>query len=81
MKDLIEALQILIKYGDKTCSTDCTDDYLNIMGVQPSNVSDEDNERLHKLGFYIDEECDMYRSVRFGSFYEYKKALDFTLNN
>ena len=69
MTDLIEALQILLKYGNPRCPTHCEHDVLTIGEIDPSDVSDEDKEKLDELGFFISnqdgEEC--FRSFRFGS--------------
>lgn len=53
MKKLIEALQILLKYGDPTYPTHCRDEELNIMGIKPEDISAEDRKLLHELGFII----------------------------
>jgi hypothetical protein len=69
MSDLIEALQILLKYGNPKFPTHCEHDVLNVMGIPPADVSEEDKEKLEKLGFFVsvgyEEEC--FRSFRFGS--------------
>lgn len=65
MKDLIEALQILLKYGNPRYPTYCDHDKLNICGIEPSDVSKEDKGKLEKLGFVMDEES-IY-SYKFGS--------------
>ena len=51
MKDLIEALQILLKYGNPDFPTHCEHDVMVICGIYPNDVSDEDKEKLDKLGF------------------------------
>ena len=46
----------------------CEHDILLIMGVDPEKVSDEDKEKLYKLGFFVSEEFDhCFGSFRFGS--------------
>ena len=69
MKDLIEALQILLKYGDPRNPTHCEHDVLTIVGIYPSDVSDEDKTRLEELGFIVSDEYgdSMFRSFRYGS--------------
>lgn len=69
MKDLIEALQILLKYGDPRNPTHCEHDVLTIVGIDPSDVSDEDKTRLEELGFIVSDEYgdSMFRSFRYGS--------------
>ena len=54
MKNLIEALQILLKYENIDWSTYCEHDELGILGIRRGNKSDvfqEDIEKLNKLGF------------------------------
>lgn len=67
MKDLIEALQIFLKYKNSKYPTNCTHDVLAIMEISREDVSDEDNEKLDKLGFFWSEEEECYMSFRFGS--------------
>ncbi len=64
MSDLIEALTILRKYGDKQHPTHCEHDELTV-DVDPEVVSGEDKHRLDALGFFPDEE--VFKSFRFGS--------------
>ncbi len=65
MKDLIEALTILLKYGNPYAPTHCEHDELLVM-IDPLNVSDEDKARLDTLGFSPGEYY-CFRSFRFGS--------------
>jgi hypothetical protein len=69
MSDLIEALQILLKYGNPKRPTHCEHDVLTIGGIDPSDVSEEDKEKLDELGFFISNEDgdEFFRSFRFGS--------------
>lgn len=68
MKDLIEALTILLKYGDPYNPTHCEYDELTINStINPESVSDEDKARLDELSFYVDEEGEYFKSFRFGS--------------
>lgn len=64
MKDLIEALQIFLKYGNPCNPTHCEHDVLMVC-VDPAEVSDEDKARLGELGFH--EEAEDFRSYRYGS--------------
>lgn len=68
MKDLIEALQIFLKYGNPYAPTHCEHDVLTVM-IDPSDVSDEDIARLDELGFDVGSEYgqEMFTSFRFGS--------------
>lgn len=66
MNDLIEALQIFAKYTNEECPTWCRHDELHV-NVDVDDVSDEDKEKLEKLGFYVDYEFNDFRSYRFGS--------------
>lgn len=67
MKDLIEALTILLKYGNPAHPTNCSHDELAICGIEPSDVSDADKEQLEKLGFHINTDEGYFYSFRFGS--------------
>ena len=66
MKDLIEALNILLKYGDEKNPTWCEHDVLHIVGYD-NVVSDEDIDRLDSLGFFWSEEDDSFYSFKYGS--------------
>jgi hypothetical protein len=65
MKDLIEALQILLKYGNPRNPTHCYDNILNV-DINSEEVSEEDIKRLDELGFFIEEDDDTFTSIRFG---------------
>jgi hypothetical protein len=67
MEDLIKALQIFLKYGNPEYPTNCSHDELMICEIAPSEVSDEDKIELDKLGFFVSEEDDCFKSFRFGS--------------
>lgn len=69
MKDLIEALQILLKYGNPDYPTHCEHDIMVICGIDPAIVSDDDKEKLDKLGFSNGEQCseNCFYSFKFGS--------------
>lgn len=61
MKDLIKALQILLKYGNPSYPTVCIHDELRIVGIEPEKITAEDKDELQKLGFEINiegEYCD-----------------------
>jgi len=66
MKDLIQALQILNKYGDPEWPTHCEHDELFIM-IDPSIVSKEDKKILKKLGIEPSEDGETFHSFKFGS--------------
>lgn len=53
MEDLIKALQILLKYGNPKYPTHCEHDELNIVGINPELISEEDKKELEILGFLI----------------------------
>jgi hypothetical protein len=70
MNNLIQALQILSKYGNPKRPTHCEHDELTINPeISPINVSDEDIERLDELGFFVtvDDGEELFKSYRFGS--------------
>lgn len=69
MEDLIKALQILLKYSDKSHNpTNCTHDQLNICaGIELEKVSEADIKELDELGFFWSDEDETFVSFRFGS--------------
>jgi hypothetical protein len=69
MKDLIEALQILLKYAnDDHNPTHCEHDQLYVgCDIEIEEVSKEDIDKLDELGFFWDEESYGFISFRFGS--------------
>ena len=64
MRDLIEALQIFLKYKNNEWPTHCEHDELFIIGV--GEVSEEDAAKLDKLGFFRND-VDGWSSFKFGS--------------
>ena len=66
MKDLIEALTILLKYGNAFAPCGCEHDVLRVY-IDPRSVSKDDKVKLEALGFRVDEENDCFKSFRFGS--------------
>ena len=66
MSDLIEALQIFLKYGNPHNPTHCSHDELWIC-VETGNITDDDNKRLEELDFHYDENDDSWKSFRFGA--------------
>lgn len=67
LSDLIEALQIFLKYGDVEWPTHCEHDELWITNVDASALTPEDALRLAELGFDYDEDDECYKSYAFGS--------------
>ena len=69
MEKLIEALQIFLKYGNPAYPTHCEHDVLTICGIEPSDVSEEDTDKLDKLGFFVSDEHgdDAFMSYKYGS--------------
>lgn len=65
MDDLIEAFKIFRKYTNKQFPVWCCHDELHV-AVSPEDVSDEDKDKLEKLGFYVNEDTDDFYSFRFG---------------
>lgn len=66
MENLIEALQIFLKYRNADYPTVCIHDYLIIADSQELEVSEKDKIRLEELGF---DWCEEYGwcSSHFGS--------------
>lgn len=63
---LIEALQILRKYGNPDNPTHCEHDILTICGIDTTEVSKEDKKKLDTLGFFEGED-NSFQSFRYGS--------------
>ena len=69
MKDLIEALQIFLKYGNPYYPIEGGWQELYTRGIDPAVVSAEDTARLSELGFFVREEGDKcFESYRFGAY-------------
>ena len=68
--DLIEALQIIGRYGEHG-ETHCEHDVFTVHGIDPALVSDEDKARLEELGFFVNDEFqngqEHFTSYRWGS--------------
>ncbi|WP_019530629.1 hypothetical protein [Dasania marina] len=67
MDNLIEALQIFMKYKNVKWPTNCSHDVLAIMDVEQSEVSKADTKRLDELDFFWSEEYDCFISFHYGS--------------
>ena len=69
MEKLIEALQILLKYGNPSRPTHCEHDLLTICGIEPAIVSEEDKDKLKDFGFFVSFEYgeEEFHSYRYGS--------------
>jgi len=67
MNDLIEALQIFLKYGNPRNPTYCQYDTLYITEIEAKDVSGADKMRLEELGFFEDTEDGGFMSFRYGS--------------
>lgn len=67
MEQLIQALQIFLKYGNPNNPTHCEHDEMTICGISPEDVSDEDKKKLDELGFFVSDSDNCFRSFKFGS--------------
>ena len=67
MEDLIEALQIFLKYGNPNYPIECGWQELYTCGIDPAAVSTEDTARLSELGFFVREGAKCFESYRFGN--------------
>ena len=67
MKELIEALQIFLKYGNPDRPTHCEHDELMVVDIDKSLISETDLKRLDELGFFWSPEYDCFSSFKFGS--------------
>lgn len=66
MTELIEALNIFIKYGNPTYPTHCEHDELYVH-INSELVSEYDKKRLAELGFFPSGENKGFTSYKFGS--------------
>lgn len=67
MSDLIEALQIFLKYKDVEFPTHCSHDELAVCDIHRDDVSIADIDRLSELSFSWNEGEGYFYSFRFGS--------------
>lgn len=67
MKELIEALQIFLKYRNEQWPTHCEHDILMISSITEDEVSEEDTIKLNNLGFSWNSEYDCWTSYKYGS--------------
>ena len=68
MKDLIEALNIFLFYGDKGRNpTMCEHDVMYVVGYTEDEISKADTKRLDELGFFWSDSDESWQSFRFGS--------------
>ena len=71
MDQLIEALQIFLKYGNPSHPTHCEHDILYVYpGVTAAEMWDDDVEQLEQLGFTPDDEFGnegAWSSFKYGS--------------
>lgn len=68
MRELIEALELLAKYGEPAYPFHCEHDVLVICGIDPADVSAEDKCRLEAYGFFESEEYEgHFASFKYGS--------------
>ena len=70
MKELIEALQIFLKYGDVKYPFHCEHDELSVHGYDPTRFSEEDRKRLEELGFNISIEGEQIEDEDEGEVYD-----------
>lgn len=66
MEQLIEALQIFLKYSNEDYPTGCEHDVLYIY-VDPDVVTEEDKQRLEELGFSPADFGGAFESTKYGS--------------
>lgn len=67
MKQLIEALQIFLKYDNPNHPTHCEHDELSVVGdFHPDKMDEADIVRLDELGFHWNEDGH-WSSFKYGS--------------
>ncbi len=67
MKELIEALQIFLKYKNLDRPTYCEGEVFYVVDIPIDLISKEDICRLHELSFQWSIENNAWHSSRFGS--------------
>lgn len=68
MKDLLEAIQIFLKYEDVKFPFTCEHDILRVWGYDVDDMDSNDVKRLEELGFTWDgEDFDCFYSYKYGS--------------
>lgn len=60
MKNLVKALQILLKYGDNKNPFIFEYGIIKIVGYYPKNMSEQDISDLEKLGFIWENERECF---------------------
>lgn len=66
MDQLIKALQLFRKYENRTYPTYCKHDMLYVC-IDPARVSNEDKAKLDVMGFFPDDNNEVFMSFHFGS--------------
>lgn len=68
MKDLLEAITIMMKYSNDEYPTNCDHDILRFNSIDSTKVSKEDLKRLEELGFEDDrDDIGGFYSFKYGS--------------
>lgn len=67
MDNLIQALQIFMKYKNKEYPTHCEHDVMMVVGISKKEVTEEDKLKLDELGFRWSSEYECWVSYKFGS--------------
>jgi len=69
MSDLLEAIQIFLKYGNADYPFQCTHDTLYVCGYDISEFDKDDLFRLDELGFIVTDDFgdSDFKSYKYGS--------------
>lgn len=67
MGELIKALLIFQKYQNLDYPTSCDHDYLCVVGIRKTEMTEEDTNTVIELGFYWSDHYDSWVSTKFGS--------------
>jgi hypothetical protein len=67
MEDLIKALQIFMKYQNRTYPTICRHETLFVISITENEVSEEDKKTLNELGFHWCDNYECWKSFKYGS--------------
>jgi hypothetical protein len=71
MNKIIEALTILLKYGNPEHPFQCEHELLCIYGYNIETISKEDIEKLDSLGFFVSDtnRVQCFASYKYGSYW------------
>jgi hypothetical protein len=68
MKELVEAFQIFLKYGNPSYPINCQHDIMRVyLDVSFDTIDKNDIKRLIEIGFEYDDDFGCFQSTKYGS--------------